>query len=262
MRNFIHELAAEGIEKQRLGRRIRQTARLKIKDLVFGEAAAGRAVTAGDIVGEDLKLRLRVHRHHVGEQQRLAEHLAVGLLGARGNMDLALEDADRFVVENVAEGLAALAARRAMLHEKRRIRMFLAAQKRHAAQRRLGVGAIEAHEYLPPHETAAGDQRKAVERRLDAELHHEAFEPDAARRRIGQSERMADIGLVADDNDQLIVGLANAATGAEARFADEQRSAFADEHQRAGEARHRRVRGGRIDRDGSARRPWCREQPR
>ena len=37
-------------------------------------------MAAGDVVGEDFKLRLVVHRNGVGQKQSLAQHLGVGLL--------------------------------------------------------------------------------------------------------------------------------------------------------------------------------------
>ena len=84
---------------------------------------------ADDVVGENFKLRLVVHRGHTGQQQCLAQHLAIGLLRSLRDMDLALEHAGCFLVENIFESLAAHAAWRHVLDEQGRIGMFAPAEE-------------------------------------------------------------------------------------------------------------------------------------
>ena len=88
---------------------------------------------ADNIVGEDFKLRLIVHRGHVGQKHGSAEHLTVGLLRARRDMDFSLEYACGFFVENIFEGLAANASLRGVLDVQGRIGMFAATKKGNSA---------------------------------------------------------------------------------------------------------------------------------
>ena len=74
-------------------------------------------MAADHVVGENLKLRLRIELGRLGKKQRPRHLLAVGFLGAGRDDDLALEHAARLVVENALEQLAARAARHAMLDQ-------------------------------------------------------------------------------------------------------------------------------------------------
>ena len=56
-------------------------ARAQIEELIVVDVAGCRAMAADDIVGKDLELGLGVEFRRLGEQQRVARLLAVGLLG-------------------------------------------------------------------------------------------------------------------------------------------------------------------------------------
>ena len=68
-------------------------------------------MAADDVVGIDLELRLGVELGGRRQQQTMARLLAVRLLGAALDDDLALEDAPRLLVDDAFEDLAACAAR-------------------------------------------------------------------------------------------------------------------------------------------------------
>ena len=93
-------------------------------------------MAADHVVGEDLKLGLGIELGQFGQQQRAGHLLAVGLLRAGRDDDLALEHAARLVVEHALEQLAARAAGHAVLDEERRVAMLLAAHEE-------GAGNIE-----------------------------------------------------------------------------------------------------------------------
>ena len=76
-------------------------------------------MTAGDVVCENLQLRLVVGLGVVGEQQRPRHHLGIGLLRVRTHDDAALKHGVRAVVDDGAEHLAALAMRHCVVHEQR-----------------------------------------------------------------------------------------------------------------------------------------------
>ncbi len=91
--------------------RLRDAARLEIEQQILVDLAGGRAVAADHVVGENLKLGLGIELGRLRQQQRLRHLLAVGLLRAGRNDDLALEHAARLVVEHGLEQLAAGAMR-------------------------------------------------------------------------------------------------------------------------------------------------------
>ena len=91
-----------------------------------GPRRAGRrgAVGALHVVGEDLELRLVVHRAALREEERRRHHAPVGLLGVGLDDDLALEHARRVAVDDGLEQLAALAVRRRMVDHQGRVRVL------------------------------------------------------------------------------------------------------------------------------------------
>src|SRR3954471_14144594 len=64
----LERLAEERLEQQALGLRLRQAAGLQVEQQVLIESAAGRAMRADHVVGEDLELGLVVHRAALAEQ--------------------------------------------------------------------------------------------------------------------------------------------------------------------------------------------------
>src|SRR5436853_7420179 len=88
---FRSRLADEGLDQQRLRLLFRQAARLQIEQQAVVERAGRGAMAAGDVVGEDLELRLAVGLGLVGQQQRPRHHLAVGLLRVLAHDDAPLE---------------------------------------------------------------------------------------------------------------------------------------------------------------------------
>ena len=89
-------------------------------------------MAAHHVVGENLKLRLGIELGALRQQQRARHLLAVGLLRAGRDDDLALEHAARLAVEHALEQLAAHAARHAVLDQERGVAMLMAAQQKGA----------------------------------------------------------------------------------------------------------------------------------
>ena len=112
-------LADEGLDQQRLRVLLRQAAGAQIEQQRFIQRAGGRAMAAGDVVGEDFQLRLAVGLGLVGQQQRPRHHLGVGLLRMRPHDDAALEHRMGAAVEHRAEHLAAGAMRHRVIEEQR-----------------------------------------------------------------------------------------------------------------------------------------------
>ena len=115
-------LADEGLDQQRLGFLLGKAARPQIEQQALVERAGGRAMAAGDVVGEDFQFRLVVGFGLVGQQQRPRHHLGVGLLRVRADDDVALEHRMAAVVDHRAEDLAAVAVRHRVIHEQRACR--------------------------------------------------------------------------------------------------------------------------------------------
>ena len=87
---------------------------------------------ADNVVGEDFKFRLIVHCSPIGQKHGFRKHFSIGLLRSGRDMYLALEDPGRFLVENIAECLAAHASRRRVLDLQSCIGMFAAAKQGYA----------------------------------------------------------------------------------------------------------------------------------
>ncbi len=112
-------LADERLDQQRLRLLLRQAAGAQVEQQALVQRARGRAVTAGDVVGENLELRLVVGLGLVRQQQRAGHHLAVGLLRVGTDDDPALEHRMRAIVQHRAEHLAAGAVRHRVIDHKR-----------------------------------------------------------------------------------------------------------------------------------------------
>ena len=196
-------------------------------------------MAADHVVGEDLQFRLVVHAGAVRQQQRLRLHRAVGLLRERRHADLALKHAGRGVVDDVAENLAALAARALVPHEQRRVGVIAPAQQRRAAEPCLHVLSRERGEYLAAKQTAAFNQAEGVDRALSSkrrqerEHAHRAF----ALRRDGRD--MIKLRAIAEDHDQRVILLRAGALQRREALQQRGAGAGAQNHQRARKDRPR-----------------------
>ena len=150
----LERLADKGLDQQRAGLRLRDAARLEIEQKILVDLAGGRAVAADHVVGEDLKLGLGIELGRLGQEQRSGHLLAVGLLRAGRDDDLALEDAARLLVEHALEELPARAAGDAVLDQERRVAMLPAAHEE-------GAGNIELPSLRPrsAHRSGCGQRR-------------------------------------------------------------------------------------------------------
>src|SRR6478672_628933 len=176
MLEALDRLADKGLDQQGAGLVLGNAAGLEVEKQILVDLARGRAVAAHHVIGEDLKLRLRVELSRLGEQQRLRHLLAVGLLRAGRDDNLALEHAARLVVEHGLEQLAARAARNAMLDEQSRVAMLMAAHQkrsRHVEGRSLaGKGGID----LAAGERSSGRELEGLVVRIGVELHEPSDE--------------------------------------------------------------------------------------
>ena len=159
----LDRLRAECFHQKALRLMTRNAARHEIEQLVLVELADSRAMSADDIVRENLELRLVVHRRAFGQHERVALHAAVGLLRMGTHDDLALIDAGRIVFENVPEEFAARAMRHGMIDDERRVGQPRAIEQREARKRDGGMLPDHARENLAAHETAIGDKAERVE---------------------------------------------------------------------------------------------------
>ena len=135
----LHQVGGEGVGEQAPRRLDADAARAQVEDRVLVELADGRAVRAAHVVGEDLELGIGVDQRLRGEQQVAAGLLGVGLLRLRVDVDAAVEDAARALVEHALEQLVA---------------------------RGVGLGVVDPH--VKVGELAATHQIEAVERHLRA----------------------------------------------------------------------------------------------
>ena len=159
-------------------------------------------MAAHHVVGEDLKLGLRIELGRLGEQKRLGHLLAVGLLGVRRDDDLALEDAARLAVEHGLEQLAARAMRHRMLDEQRRVAMLTAAHEQCAGNIEDRAFAGEAREGLAADESRTGRELEGVVARVGADLDERgtemhgvvrfALDLDVVDRRLGADADLGD----------------------------------------------------------------------
>src|SRR6185437_16744216 len=105
-------------------------------------------MAAGDVVSENLQLRLVVGFRLIGEQKRAGHHLAVGLLRVRAHDDAALEYRVRPVVNDRTEHLAAGATRNDMIDDQRSVAMLSLLQEVHAVDQELAALARQRNEAL------------------------------------------------------------------------------------------------------------------
>ncbi len=99
----LDRVGEEGKHQDALRFRLLDAARAQEEEHLLVDLPAGRAVAADHVVGEDFELRLVGELRALGEKQRPAHHLGIGLLRAGLDDDLALEDALRLVVHRRLE---------------------------------------------------------------------------------------------------------------------------------------------------------------
>ena len=109
------------------------------KTPVRDRARHRRAMSADNIVGEDLELGLFVHLRPRRQQNGLRLHCSVGLLRRSLDDDLALKDANRVVVDDRAIEFSARPAQGGVNDLQRRVRAPVAIDKRQSAERDLGA---------------------------------------------------------------------------------------------------------------------------
>ena len=120
-----------------------------VEQQVVVELAAGRAMGALHVVGEDLEFRLVVHGRAVGEQQRLGSSCAPSVFcAACATMILPWNTPVASPSSDVLEHLAAVAVGRDVVDDQRRVGVLAAARQRRAADRRVRVLAREAQKHL------------------------------------------------------------------------------------------------------------------
>src|SRR5260370_3267699 len=161
-------LADEGLDEERLGFGLRNAARLQIEQQVLVQRPGRRAVAALHIVGENLELRLVVGFGVLREQQRLRHHLAVGLLRARTDDDLALEYAAALAVEHRLIELAAEPARNRVVDDQLVVDMLAALDQIPAVESHGGALAGKAHAQLVANQSAARREDPVAQTRLRA----------------------------------------------------------------------------------------------
>ena len=124
----VDGLPSKSLEQHRLRVAVRDAARLQIEHLFGIERSDRRPMSAHDVVGEDLKLRLLIHLRPRRQENGLGLHRAVGFLRRLLDDNLSLKHTDRVVINDRAIELAARS--RAARHER------LAASYRRAGRRR------------------------------------------------------------------------------------------------------------------------------
>ena len=105
------DFPTEGLEQHRLSFAVRDAPRLQIKHLLGIERTDCRAVSANNIVGEDLQLRLLIHLSAGRQENGLRFHRPIGLLRRSLYDDLSLKDPNRVIVDDCTIEFAARPAR-------------------------------------------------------------------------------------------------------------------------------------------------------
>ena len=126
---------------------------------------------ADDVVGIDLEFRLRIDLGLARQQQGARHLLAVGLLRIRRDMNLALIDTARTVIQNAADDLVGGAFGHRVIHEGGDVLMLRTAT--HVDRRKLAVGTLsqQRHMRLQPCQRAARAQAEAGNRRCLGKRH-------------------------------------------------------------------------------------------
>ena len=158
----IDRFPSKSLEQHRPRVAHRDAARLQIKDLFGIQRSDRRSVSAYDVVGENLQLRLLVHLRPRRQENSLGLHRPIGLLRRVLDDDLSLKHADCIVVDDRAIEFAAHPAGRGMNDLKRRIGEARAVDERKPSKRCLGPLSAHPDKNLPSRQLAAGNQSEGA----------------------------------------------------------------------------------------------------
>ena len=130
------DVCGEGVSEQVAGGFEGDAAGTEVEHLFFIDRADRRAVRTFDVVGINLKGRLRINHRIVAQQQRFAGLLGIGLLGiGLTNEDFALEDGGRFPVQHVLVQLVARTVRGGVVEVRVIVHVLIAADQDQAVER-------------------------------------------------------------------------------------------------------------------------------
>ncbi len=169
-------------------------------------------MAANNIVGEDLKLRLIVHRGRIGQEAALCTASCRRSFGRPGaTWILPWKYAGRFLVENIFEGLAADAA---LAPHARPARSYRHVRGRQEARRRSERPCAPPpskrrkiwRRRRPMPETSA----KLSNVRPGADPRHACFRAACRRGRARHHVGMSEARSIAEQDDQTVIGLASA----------------------------------------------------
>ena len=179
----VDGLPSKSLEQHRLGVAVRDAPRLQIEHLFGVERSDRRSVSAHDVVGEDLQLRLLIHLRARGQENSLGLHGAIGLLRRFLDDNLSLKHSDRVVIDDRAIEFAAGPGRRSMNDLQRRVGASGAVDKRQSAKRQLRLISGHPDKNLPPRELAARNESKGGKLRSSSPLRRSGFRCAARARR-------------------------------------------------------------------------------
>src|SRR5580698_481093 len=140
------------------------------------ERSNRRSVSAHDVIGENLELRLLVHLRPWGQENSLGFHGAIGLLRRLLDNHLPLKDADSVVIDDRAIEFPTDASGRGMNDLQRRIGASNAVYERQSAKRRFGSISSDPDKNLPARKLAARNESKGCKLRALGELANLRFD--------------------------------------------------------------------------------------
>ena len=130
-------------------------ARAQVEQRFFVHFAGGGAVRALDVVGVDFQARHAVRARAVGEEDVAAVLARVGFLCAVGDVDHAVEDAERRVVERAAHALVAFAVFGEVAHVQVVVAGLFAREQLYAAEGEVCAFAVQFAVDVQPQQVAA-----------------------------------------------------------------------------------------------------------
>src|SRR5260370_27178921 len=132
----------------------------------FVDIGHGGSMATLNVIGEDLQLGFCEELSLVGEQQRVAGHAGIGLLGPWRDLDPALENAARFIEDDASHRLCRRRADRLMFEGHRHVSVAVATQEIDAAQVQLRTFTRLSTMQLPPDKLAASIRDEQLEPRI------------------------------------------------------------------------------------------------
>src|SRR5690606_27726731 len=135
----------EGVNQQHTRIGLGDAARAQVEQSSRIELTDRRAMAALDVVGVDLELGLRVELGSRREQEITAGLMRIGLLRARMDQHLAVEDSAPASVCNAAVVLGARSMRRDVLDERVRIEMLGTARRQQPVEVGMRTRLLQAH---------------------------------------------------------------------------------------------------------------------